>query len=73
MEEEIIDIEHEYSFKLTVDNVDSLAKKYNPFHKLVGGSGILPSKATKKMNNDHSDWGQGKMRGELQNLFKQCE
>jgi hypothetical protein len=67
----IIDIEHEYPFALTVGNVDSLAGRNNPFHKLVRGIGILPSKAMKKMNSDYSDWGEGKMRGELHHLFKQ--
>jgi hypothetical protein len=67
----IIDIEHEYPFALTVSNVDSLAGRNNPFHKLVRGIGILPSKAMKKMNSDYSDWGEGKMRGELHHLFKQ--
>jgi hypothetical protein len=67
----IIDIEHEYPFALTVDSVDSLAGKKNPFHKLVRGIGILPSRAMKKMNEDYSDWGEGKMRGELHHLFKQ--
>ena len=37
----IIDIEHEYPFALTVDNVDSLAGRNNPFHKMVRGFGIL--------------------------------
>jgi hypothetical protein len=36
----IIDIEHEYPFELTVDNVDGLAGKNNPFHKFVSGFGI---------------------------------
>ena len=31
----IIYIEHEYPFKLTVNNVDTLAGKNNPYHKLV--------------------------------------
>ena len=70
-EKKIIDIEHEYPFELTVDNVDCLAGKNNPFHKLVRGFGILPSRAMKKMNSDYSDWGEGKMRGELRHLFKQ--
>jgi hypothetical protein len=65
----IIDIEHEYPFALTVDNVDSLAGRNNPFHKLVRGIGILPSKAMKKMNSDYSDWGEGNMKGELRHLF----
>ena len=38
---------------------------------MVRGIGILPSRAMKKMNEDYSDWGDGKMRGELQHLFKQ--
>ena len=67
----IIDIEHEYPFEMTVDNVDTLAGKNNPYHKLVRGIGILPSRAMKKRNEDYSDWGDGKMRGELQHLFKQ--
>jgi hypothetical protein len=65
----IIDIEHEYPFSLTVDSVDSLAGRNNPFHKLVRGIGILPSRAMKKMNRDYSDWGEGKMTGELRHLF----
>ena len=65
----IIDIEHEYSFALTVDSVDSLAEKNNPFHKLVCGIGILPSRAMKKMNMDYSDWGEQKMTGDLRHLF----
>ena len=68
----IIDIEHEYPFELTGDNVDSLAGK-NPFHKLVHGFGILPSRAMKNNNNDHSDWGECKIFGELRQLFKQRE
>ena len=56
----IIDIEHEYPFKLTVDNGDSLVGKNNPYHKLVRGFGILPSRAMKKKNRDYSDWGRGK-------------
>jgi len=66
----IIDIEHEYPFALTVDSVDSLAGTNNPFHKLVRGIGILPSRAMKKINQDYSDWGEDKMRGELHYLFK---
>jgi hypothetical protein len=69
----IIDIEHEYPFALTVDSVDNLARKNNPFHKLVRGISILPSKAMKKMNRDFLDWREEKMTGELQNLFKQRE
>jgi hypothetical protein len=69
----IIDIEHEYPFALTVDSVDSLAGRNNPFHKLVRGIGILPSRAMKKMNSDYSDWGEEKMTGELRLLFKQHE
>ncbi len=65
----IIDIEHEYPFALTVDSVDSLAGRNNPFHKLVGGIGILPSRAMKKMNSDYSDWGEEKMTRELRHLF----
>jgi len=67
----IVDIEHEYPFKLMVDNVDTLAGKNNPYHKLVRGFGILPSRAMKKKNSDFSDWGEGKMRGELRHLFTQ--
>ena len=66
----IIDIEHEYPFELTVDNVDTLAGKNNPYHKVVHGVGILPSRAMKKTNSDFSDWGEGKMRGNLRHLFK---
>jgi len=43
----------------------------NPFHKLVRGFGILPSRSMKKINNDNSDWGEGKLRGELRHLFSQ--
>ena len=67
----IIGIEHEYPFALTVDSVESLAERNNPFHKLVRGIGILPSRDMKKMNMDYSDWGEEKMRGELRHLFKQ--
>jgi hypothetical protein len=66
----IIDIEHEYPFALTVESVDSLAGKNNPFYKLVRGIGILPSRSMKKMNSDYTDWGEEKMTGELQHLFK---
>ncbi len=66
----IIDIKHEYPFALTVDSVDSLVGRNNPFHKLVRGIGILPSRAMKKNNNDYSDWGEEKMTGELRHLFK---
>ena len=66
----IIDIEHEYPFALTVDSVECLAGKKNPFHKLVRGIGILPSRAMKNMNRDYSDWGEAKMTGELRHLFK---
>ncbi len=69
----IIDIEHEYPFELTVDNVDTLAGKNNPYHKLVCGFGILPSRAMKKKNRDYSDWVEGKMTGELRHLFRQCD
>ncbi len=69
----IIDIEHEYPFALTVDSVDSLAGRNNPFHKLVRGIGILPSRAMEKMNSDYSDWGEEKMTGKLRLLFKQRE
>ena len=69
----VVDIEHEYPFALMVDSVDSLAGKNNPFHKLVLGIGILPSKAMKKMNRNYSDWGEVEMTGELQHLFKQRE
>ena len=65
----IIDIEHEYPFALTVDSVDSLAGRNNPFNKLVRGIGILPSRAMKKMNNDYSDWGEEKITEELRHLF----
>ena len=59
-------IEHEYPFALTVESVDSLAGRNNPFHKLVRGIVILPSRAMKKMNSgDYSDWVEGKMMGEL--------
>ena len=51
--------------------MDTLAGKNNPYHKLVRGFGILPSRAMKKKNSDFSDWGEGKMRGELQHLFTQ--
>ena len=67
----IIDIEHEYPFTLTVDRIDSLAGKNNPFHNLVRGFGILQSRAMKKMNRDYSDWGEKKMTGGLRHLFKQ--
>jgi hypothetical protein len=52
-------------------HVDSLAGRNNPFHKLVRGIGILPSRAMKKMNRDYSYWGEEKMTGELRHLFKQ--
>ena len=55
---------------MKVDSVASLAGK-NPFRKFVRGNGILPSRAMKKLNRDYSDWREGKMRGELQHLFKQ--
>ena len=45
----------------------------NPIHKFVCGIGILPSRAMQIMNGDYSDWGEGKMRGELQHLFKQSK
>ena len=64
-----IDIEHEYPFSLTVDSVDSLVGRKNPFHKLVRGIGILPYRAMQKMNSDYSDWGEEKMTGELRHLF----
>ncbi len=51
----IIDIEHDYPFALRVDSVDILAGRNNPFHKLVRGIGILPSRALKKMIRDYSD------------------
>ena len=57
----IIDIEHEHPFAWTVDSVDSLAGRNNPFLKLVRGIGILPSRAMKKMNSAYSDWGEEKM------------
>ena len=69
----IIDVEHDYPFELTVDSVDSLAGKKNPFHKFVQGIGILPSKAMKKNNNDFSDWGESKMRQDLHYLFKKSK
>jgi hypothetical protein len=56
-----------------VDSVDSLAGKKNPFHRLVRGIGILPSRAMKKMNKDYSNWGEEKMTGELRHLFKHLE
>ena len=40
----IIDIEHENPFELTVDNVDGLAGKNNPYHKFVQGFGIFSVK-----------------------------
>ena len=61
----IIDIEHEYPFELTVDNVDGLAGKNNPYYKFVQGFGILPSRAMKTKSRDYSDWGEGIMTGEL--------
>ena len=67
----IIDIEHEYPFELTVDNVDGLAGKNNPYHNVVRGFGILPSRAMKTKSRDYSDWGEGKMTGELRHLFRQ--
>ena len=54
-----------------MDNVDTLAGKNNPYHKLVRGFGILPSSAMKKKNSDYSHWGDGIMRGELRHLFTQ--
>ena len=69
----IIDREHEYPFSLTVEIVASLAGKHNPVHTFVRGIGILPSRAMENMNGDYSDWGESKMRGELQHLFKQKE
>ncbi len=66
----IIDIEHKYPFALTVNSVDRLAGRNNPFHNLVRGIGILPSKAMKKMNRDYSDWGEEKMTGDLRHLSK---
>ena len=56
-----------------VDNVDTLAGKNNPHHKLVRGVGILPSRAMKKKNSDYSDWGEEKSRGILRHLFRQCD
>ncbi len=53
-----------------MDSVDSLAGKNNPFHKLVRGIGILPSRAMKRRNKDYSDWGEEKMTGEVRHLFK---
>jgi hypothetical protein len=73
MKEKIIDIEHEYPFALKVNSVDSLAGRNNPFHKLVLGIGILPSRAMKKMNSAYLDWGEEKMTGELRHLFMQRE
>ena len=67
----IIAIEHDYPFELTVDNVDGLAGKNNPYHKFVQGFGILLSRAMKTKSRDNSDWGEGKMMGELQHLFRQ--
>ena len=69
----IIDIEHEYPFKLTVDNIDGLAGKNNPYHKFVQGFGILLSRAMKTKRRDYSDWGEGKMTGELRHLFRKHE
>ena len=69
----IIDIEHKYPLELTVDNVDSLAGKTNPFNKCVREFGILPSMAMKMMNRDYSDWGEGKMTGELRYFIRQRE
>ena len=43
----------------------------NPFHKLVRGIGILPSRAMKNFNRDYSDWGDEKMTGEFRHLFIQ--
>ena len=37
------------------------------------GFGILPSRAMKTKRRDYSDWGEGKMRGALQHLFRQRE
>ena len=48
-----------------MDNVDTLDEKNNPYHKLVRGFGILPSRAMKKKNSDFADWDEGKMRGDL--------
>ena len=64
----IIDIENEYPFALMVESVDSLAERNNPFHKLVHGIGILPSRAMKKIN-DYSDWVEEKITGKLRHLF----
>ena len=66
----IIDIEHEYPFELTVDNVDGLARKNNPYHKFVQGFGIFLSRAIKTKSRDYSDWGEGTMMGELRHLFR---
>jgi hypothetical protein len=52
MEKKIIGIEHEYPFSLTVDSVDNLAGRNNPFHKLVRGIGILPSRAMKNIKRN---------------------
>ena len=53
--------------------MDTLAGKNNPYHKLVRGVGILPSRDMKKKNSDYSDWGEGKMWGILRHLFRQCD
>ena len=73
MKKMIINIEHDYQFALTVDSVDSLERRNNPFHKLVRGIGILPPRTMKRMNSDYSDWGEEEMIGELRHLFKQRE
>ena len=56
-----------------MDNVDGLAGKNNPYHKFVQRFGILPPRAMKTKSRDYSDWDEGKMRGELQHLFRQRE
>ena len=55
-----------------MDNVDTLAEKKNPYHNLVRGFGILPSRAMENTNRDYSDWEDEKMTGELRHFFSQC-
>jgi len=66
---EIIDFEAEYTYRLTVPNMDRVCGPNNPLAKLNRGYIILPSRKMKQCVGDFSDWGETIMKDNLHHLF----
>ena len=65
----IIDFESQYTYQLTVANVDRICGPKNSFSKINRGYMILPSRQMKISMCDLSDWGESIMRGTMAHLF----